>query len=98
MRFRLKKRKKGSKCHNVDWDKIVPIGATVVFYKKDENGQEIKATYIGSNQLKYEESDPIAHSTLATMLYRKLVNPNSDGVNGNRYWLYNGEKIEKLVK
>lgn len=63
----------------------------------DENGEPIKAIYVGSNKFECREETGRS-SYFAKMFLNKYAGKDFKTVNGNEYWTFNGQKLTSLRK
>jgi len=88
---------------NLDIDLILEVDDEIILINsngdivKDENGNEIKAKYIGNK--KFECRGEIARtSPLAKKYLNMCNNMNLTNVNGNDYWTFEGKRLSSLRK
>ena len=89
---------------NLNLDMILSEGDEVILTEDgdnkvvlDENGESIKAKYVGSN--KFECREEIGRSSyFAKYFLNKYAGKNLVTVNGNEYWTFNGQKLTSLRK
>ena len=91
----------GQRKSRLDLDSILEKDAEVVLTKNsgeivvDENGEAIKATYIGGN--KFECKGEFSRSSPLALKYLNLyAGTNLSTVNGNEYWRFEGQKLTSL--